>query len=410
MSKSVSLKARYFSLRSICRFGLLFCGVSVSVLLLLLELSLRILMPQALAWDTGLIWEPTAGLGWQRRPNLNIHVNTGEREVQLISDALRHRIGTIPDESADVRILAVGDSFVEALQVDYAQTMTSLLAKALATSSDRKVAVVNAGVGGWDPNQYRIIAQQELERARYALVLVFVYMENDVVDSRIESFPPTKRLTWPQPRYNTVRATLDTLSLLGQAWLRQHSHLYVYYLNSVEFRKMRDGSRTQHFLSNIMRSNAASAAWQVTGEVLGEIDGIAAQYDTPVLYVLIPPPHYIDEHLLERYVRAFGLEMSQVDTAQPARLLISELAKKGLTAVDATEALRTAFNAGQKDLYGQIDRHFAPAGHRVMAQFLEPLVARHLLSDSAVPFGDVSVMHGPLSNHSSPEDVPVRFR
>src|SRR5436309_2168566 len=118
MNKSMSLKSHYLSFRSICRSGLLLCGISLSVLLLL-ELSLRIFMPQLLIWDTRLVWEPVAGLGWQRRPNLNIRVNTGEREVQLITDALRHRIGRDPEESPDLRILAVGDSFVEALQVDY---------------------------------------------------------------------------------------------------------------------------------------------------------------------------------------------------------------------------------------------------------------------------------------------------
>src|SRR5262245_28873057 len=303
----------YFSFRSMWRLVLVLCGVSLSVLLLL-ELGLRIVMPQPLAWDTGLVWEPAADLGWQRRPNLNIRVNTGEREVQVISDTLRHRIGTVPDESADVRILAVGDSFVEALQVDHAQTMTTLLAKGVGTALGQKVVAINAGVGGWDPNQYRIAVKQELQRTSYSLVLVFVYLENDLVERRVESFPPTERLTAPQPRYDTVRRTLNTLLLLGQAWLRQHSHLYIFYVNSVELRKMRAGLRTRHFLSNIMLSNAASPDWHVTGEVLAEIAGIAAQHSTPVLYVLLPPPHYIDEQLLATYVRAFGLEMSQVDS------------------------------------------------------------------------------------------------
>ena len=402
------LAVRLQSLRNIWRSIVLLCGVSFGFLLLL-ELFFRIFWPQPLAWDTGMVWEPVAGLGWQRRPNLNIRVNTGEREVRVVSDALRHRIGTVPEEKPDVRILSVGDSFVEALQVDYGQTMTTLLAKALAMSSGRKVGVVNAGVGGWDPNQYRIMAQQELERAKYALVLVFVYMENDLVDRRLESFAPTTRLTPPQPRYDTVRAMLSTLSVLGDAWLRQHSHLYTFCLNSVELRKIRAGAYTQHFLSNIMRSNSESPAWRITGEVLAETAGIAAEYDTPVMYVLLPPPHYIDENMLKTYVRAFGIELSQVDIAQPARLLMAELAKRGLTVVDATEALRTAFKAGEKDLYGHVDRHFGPAGHQVMAQFLAPLVARHLLSHPAGQFEDVTVMPGPLNSRAMPVHAGAIF-
>ena len=90
------------------------------------------------------------------------------------------------------------------------------------------------------------------------------------------------------------------MNFVTHSWLRQHSHLYIFCLNSVELRKIRAGAYTQHFLSNIMRSNSESPAWRVTGEVLAETAGIAAEYDTPVMYVLLPPPHYIDENMSYR--------------------------------------------------------------------------------------------------------------
>src|SRR6185503_6298606 len=104
---------------------------------------------------------------------------TGERSVRVLSDERGHRIGAARRPRPDRSVLAIGDSFVEALQVEAEQTMTALLAESLTRSSGRTVRVVNGAVGGWDANQYLIAAKRELDGAKYDLLLVFVFLEND---------------------------------------------------------------------------------------------------------------------------------------------------------------------------------------------------------------------------------------
>jgi hypothetical protein len=337
---------------------------STSAALLLVEALLRVFLPQPLTFDTAALWEPAPGVGWLRRSNLDTRVNTGEREVRVLSDAFRHRVGPTPERSDGHRLLAIGDSMVEALQVDYEQTMTTLLARSLAKRLRRSVEVVNGGLGGWDPNHYLIAAKRELELASYDLLLVFVYLENDLVERRVDSFPPTTRLS-PPP---------GALGARARAFLRQTSHLFVFSQNLRELARIRSGRRPRHLLANVMRANSGSPAWTVTAEILADIAAAAAARGTGVLFVLLPPDQYFDESALARYARAVGVGMAELDVGQPARLLTTELTRRGLQVADPAPALRAAFVAGERDLYGRVDKHFAPAGHQVVARFLEGIV------------------------------------
>src|SRR5262245_16181110 len=136
-------------------------AASLAVCLLILEVAFRMFMPQPILFDTEAIWEPAAGIGRRPRANIDVSVNTGERDARVITDEWGHRIGSSRKPPGQLRVLAIGDSMLQAIQVDYEQTLTALLARALSASLGRDTEVVNAGMGGWDPNQYLIAARAE---------------------------------------------------------------------------------------------------------------------------------------------------------------------------------------------------------------------------------------------------------
>jgi hypothetical protein len=313
-----------------------------------------------------------------------VRVNTGEREVRLLTDATRHRIGATSSGPGQIRILAVGDSMVEAIQVEAEQTMTALLARSLSTRVGRTVEVVNAGVGGWDPNQYLTATRQELEASSYELVLIFVYLENDVVSRRVASYPAATNLTAPplRPFEDGAARTLDVLGLRLQALLRAHSHVFVLSQNLLELRRSRSGTRP-HLLSNALRANVASSSWQTTADILEDIAVAGSRVHVPVLFVLLPPAHFIDPRILATLESALNIPPAEVDVHQPAERLTAELTRRGLEALDPAPALKRAFDEGEHDLYGHIDTHLAPAGHQVMARFLEPIVLSHIAAAEA---------------------------
>ena len=88
---------------------------------------MRIVAPQPLVQIRPDIWMPVDGLGYQLAPNLDTTINTGEGSVRLLTDEKGHRIGLQGPPNGERKILAVGDSFLEGLQVEYEELVTTRL-------------------------------------------------------------------------------------------------------------------------------------------------------------------------------------------------------------------------------------------------------------------------------------------
>src|SRR5438093_849000 len=102
-------------------------SVSLSLAFGLGELAVRFVAPQQLIVKRPDIWQPADTLGWTRRPNVNTTINTGERTVRVITDHDGFRVGGAGRVESKRRILLLGDSFMEALQVEYEQSLARLL-------------------------------------------------------------------------------------------------------------------------------------------------------------------------------------------------------------------------------------------------------------------------------------------
>src|SRR4051794_33144411 len=83
---------------------------TMAIALAVVELCLRLLAPQQLVLMPPDLFVPDDHLGFSPRPYLDAVINTGEREVRLITGANGHRIGTAPRTNPAHRILALGDS------------------------------------------------------------------------------------------------------------------------------------------------------------------------------------------------------------------------------------------------------------------------------------------------------------
>ncbi len=141
-------------------------AASTIIVLGFLEVVVRFAAPQQLILLRPDIWQGCPELGWCMAANLDTRVNTGEREVRLVTDEHGHRVsGRGAAAPPDVRILALGDSFLAGIQVGYDDLVTAVLERRLSSRADRLVEVVNASVGGWGPSHYLIELRHELDRA-----------------------------------------------------------------------------------------------------------------------------------------------------------------------------------------------------------------------------------------------------
>ncbi|MBX3173918.1 MAG: SGNH/GDSL hydrolase family protein [Gemmatimonadaceae bacterium] len=351
-------------------------GVSGLLALGVAEVAVRLAAPQQLILIRPDVWEPVDTLGWVRRPNIETQMNTGERTVTVRTDSARFRVGATGRREAATQVLLLGDSFMEALQVEYEQSTAGLLEAGLEAASGRPVAVRNAGVSGWSPNQYRLLARRELAETSYALIVVAVFVGNDVIGEATERIPPrvpVERKHFRFPRSLAARELIDALAAPVNDVLEVRSHLFILAKNSLATMRMRLGLTADYFPRWYQKAEADSPAWGVTVAVLRALADEAQAKGTPTVFVLVPERLQVHSDEFLRYLKGFDIDPASVDLDQPSRVLREGLEAAGLRVVDALGPFRAA--AAETRLHGVVDQHLSPEGHRVLTDVILPVAA-----------------------------------
>lgn len=359
--------------------GLFACGLG--------EVAVRVAAPQQLILRRADIYQAVDSLGWMHQPNIVTTINTGEREVTLATDsrALRIAPGTIRVPNAR-RVLIVGDSFMEAIQVEHESSTAGLLEAALRASlAEPTVETWNAGVGGWSPEQYRIRVAALLRETKFNAALVAVYLGNDVMQWRTSSYKPrtpTDLHTLRLPRRLSAREFVDALLYPVNDFLEERSHSFVLLKRRLETLRMRLGLTAAYFPPDFNKSVAGDGRWDNTATILEEIAVTARSTGIEPIFVLLPAPYQIDPALMMQYARGFGLDTASIDAEQPNRLLSAAMTARGLRIIDVLPAFREAQRAGTQ-LYGNVDQHFTAAGHALLTAQILPLIEEQLKRPSA---------------------------
>lgn len=344
------------------------------------EVAVRQFAPQQLVQVRPDIWVPADSLGWANGPNVRTTINTGERTVHLYTDANGLRVGVRGRVDAPIRVLLIGDSFAEALQVEYEQSFAGLLEADLTSRLRRTVSVWNAGVDGWDPPQYLIRARQLLRQNSFDLVIVALYLGNDVVRRRVDYFAPRtptvfhrlhlpRRVSWNE----FVDACLWPLNDVAE----RHSQLYVLFRSRLHVLLMRLRLTGENFPEELRKDQATSSRWDVTADVCRDVAAAAREDGIPTLFVLLPSPFAVDTTAFRQAQKGFGLDSAALDLDQPDRLMGATLQARSLRVLQVQTAFRRLNRPGA-ELYGRVDRHLTPLGNQELERLVLP-VAESLL-------------------------------
>jgi len=360
--------------------ALLLLTISGGLTLLLCEVAIRLIAPQQLVVIRPDIWQPADSVGWLTRPNAHVAVNTGERTVSLITDSAGFRVGGRPAATDGLRVLLIGDSFMQALQVEHEQSVAALLEDTLSRALGQPVAVRNAGVDGWDPPQYLIRARTLLDRGRYDALVVTLFTGNDIVGREIPYLPPrqanaTRRLRWPGSA--SWASFVDAVLYPINDWLDRKSHLFTFTKRRLETLRMRLGLSAEYFPTEFLKSSLDDARWEVTAGIVAAIHEAARSHGVPAVFVIIPTHYQTDGEAFARYALGLRIDTSAVDLEQPDRILREKLAARGLRVVDLLEPMRQSRTAGIRP-YGSVDYHLSPEGHAVMSRAVAPVLAELL--------------------------------
>ncbi|MEM1127616.1 MAG: SGNH/GDSL hydrolase family protein [Bacteroidota bacterium] len=371
----------------LARGGLLM--VSLGLALALGEGLVRVAAPQQLIRPNDRVWQADTLLGWQRRPNIDVLINTGDRPARFITDARGYRIAAdaaAGAETAPLRVLALGDSYVEGQMVDQEETFSGRL-QALLRQRDRPVDVLNAGVGGWNPGHYARYARHVLRTDTIDAAVVFLYAGNDLIlpaDTALTIANQAARhpLRWPASW--TRREVIDAWLYPVNDALETRSHLFVFLKRRGEGLLTRYGLTPYYIPAAFRADQATSPRWAFTAAQCGRIERLFDQHGVPVLFVLLPSVIQVHQDVRDRYLRFHRVPAEAIRVDQPRDAL---RAAWGLHVqaplIDVYPALLAQAQAGYR-LYGQVDRHLNEAGHQAVAEAIVDTVA-HLVHPPSVP-------------------------
>jgi hypothetical protein len=359
--------------------------------LLVLEAAVRLVAPQQLIQ----VWEdtfaPADSIGWTFEPGMDRTVNTGEGAVRLVTDAdgYRRDPGRESWQAGEVRVLLLGDSFMAAIQVEYEDSFAALMEGGLDHSTDRRVSVRNMGMGGWDPPQYLIQARRVLAEEPVDLVVVAVYLGNDVVLEPMEirdRFQPVRIHPLRFPRSFEAAEWIEAVARPVDDRLKRSSHLYILVKNRLDVLRMRLGLTAAWFPDVHLRDMADSPRWGYTVDLLEQIRDAAAERGTPTVFILIPSHFQVDRATLEKHVEAFEVDPEQVAIDQPNEILTTLMEERGLMVVDPLPGMRRRFEASGAPQFGSVDSHLNVEGHRALWEIVAPHLS-DALTDALVDDG-----------------------
>lgn len=366
--------------------------VSTIVALLLGEVIIRIFLPQNLIYHNDAVWRPDSKFGWRHHENVNERVNFGEGEVGFRTDENGYRInvdGQINSGGSGHNILVLGDSYLEAVQVENRNTVPQILQKSLNQLPGIKTRFYNSGVGGWGPNHYLMEGKRVLEedRLRIDQVLVFLYVGNDMEKRERDSFHEvnrTKNLSLRMPRsFDRMELSTAIIFPIGD-YLKRNSHLFMLFKRRNRGLLTKLGMSSYYFPDIFQTKNQPMRNWETTTRICKKIKDAFKDHDIPVSFVLIPTTYQVNERIFEEYIEYFDIDKGLVDLEKPNKILKERFARDSMRLYDPLYFFRQRTKEGSI-LYGKVDTHFNKQGHAALAEFLLSDLAQQLKNADELP-------------------------
>ena len=410
------------------RVVLIVIGILAS--LAVLELGVRLVNLAPPAEPQPALWALHPYLGWFHAPNRGglSYSDYGEfqAEVHINARGLRDReIGYDNTEGA-YRVLVLGDSFAEALQVPLEETFAKQLESRLGEANG-PVEVINAGVGGWGTDQEALFYLVEGFRYQPDMVLLCFFSNNDTLNNygpleiarnhgQVEKpffHLEDGRLIPPdfpfEPPLKTPSTTSST-PLLGAAnWLQGHAALYR--LLTPYLREMPPVLNTlgptgilggmaifmasdpilspSYFVYSTEPSAEWEAAWELTDAIIAGLNKEVEADGSQLAVVIIGAPEQVYPERWQTVLnRAHSLQPASWDLETPNRRLAAFLDSAGIPYLDLLPLFRQeAEKPGAPALHFRHDGHWTPAGHQLAADAIAAFVQelRAQPTDTAAP-------------------------
>jgi hypothetical protein len=376
------------------RLGLIVGAVLLPVLAL--EIAFRVAGPFVPGnYDTGIRLVRHPVYGHYHPPDHQLWIQRDEFTSHIRTNAAGQRGRSIPVEkpSGTYRILVLGDSFVEAEQVDeHERFIARLEAQLNQDGGQTRYEVLDGGCGGWGTAQELLYLREQGLAYQPDLVLLAFFVGNDVGDNSIELQLDGRREAALKPYY--VQNDDGSLELLHPSpppptvaeqlanVLRLHSTAYNFFESGVLRKLGRDDllaawrtldalERPRYQGNQVYRTRLTDdwrTGWQITEGLLGMVHDEASRHGSQFGLVLIPTRAQVSDRAWRGIAGGDGGRRAGLDRTFPNSQLQQIADRIDAPLLDLVPDLRAANSQDQSSLYYERDQHWTAAGHAVAAQ------------------------------------------
>jgi hypothetical protein len=340
-------------------------------------------------------------LGWRKKPGARARFRTPEytTEVVINSHGLRDPERGYEAPAGTLRVLALGDSFVEAYGVPLADSVTQVLEASLRRSG-RPAEVINAGTTAYSTDQEYLFYKSEGVRYSPAVVVLFFYYNDVVFNARAGYRRPKldkpvflvdggrlvlRNVPVPEPSRRSEPASLDDepppeRSALF-AWVRDRLRTgapEVYARGAAAgLWPPLDAEYVPPELKVYKRRGipAIRDAWERTGLVLEELARQVEADGARFLLAYVPSAMEVNDRAWRLTCLEYGVNDEVWDRGAVWRH-VEQIASGRFPALDLTPALRAADHGLLGGPYYPRDGHWNAAGHAIAAREVESFLGR----------------------------------
>ena len=353
-------------------------------------------------------------LGWKTKPNLNTALVREGRKILLTTNSKGFRgpeITYVP-ASDERRVLIVGKSFAQAVQVRFEELFSEQLKGFLADKLAESVKVINTGTAGHSTDQQLLLFREEGVRYSPDLTIA-MFHDNDVWYNNQDYFfdkakprfelsggqlvltsTPVSKNPPKQVRTEFERSSPGLISG-AKAWLTSYSLFYQWIRERVRgnpllFQLSVRWGLSGKNLSGIPddfrvwkrhRDPDIDEAWKLTEKLLLQLKQEAEKAGSDFVVFYVPSRGAIVPSQWMATLVRYGLADTQWNVNQVAEDLRALCQKNKIALIEPTREFVAAANSPsgsqQKLLYYVMDSHWTPEGHRVAAQVMAQWILAH---------------------------------